>query len=101
MRSREWTDSSRSSCDSPARTPPARWSMSSMPEHAAAPPLPDPSTAHLLSPKWLTARAHRESGRRARSIFLLVFGFVFWGFIYVMLYRLLSYLQKTPEIGTL
>ena len=69
--------------------------------HSAAQPLPDPSTLHLLSPKWLTARAHRESGRRARTIFLLVFGFVFWAFIYLMLYRLLSYLQKTPEIGTL
>jgi len=74
-----------------------------MPKKAAATPpaLPDPSTAHLLSPKWLTARAHRQSGRRARTVFLLVFGFVFWAFIYLMLYRLLSYLQKTPEIGTL
>jgi ABC-2 type transport system permease protein len=79
-----------------AATPPA------LPDpKVAALPLPDPSTAHLLSPKWLTARAHRESGRRARTVFLLVFGFVFWAFIYLMLYRLLSYLQKTPEIGTL
>ena len=75
--------------------------MSSTPESAATPPLPDPSTWHLLSPKWLTARAHRESGRRARTVFLLVFGLLFWAFIYLMLYRLLSYLQKTPEIGTL
>jgi len=59
--------------------------MSSTREKAAAPPLPDPSTAHLLSPKWLTARAHRESGRKARTVFLLVFGLVFWSFIYLML----------------
>jgi ABC-2 type transport system permease protein len=75
--------------------------MSSTPDAAAARPLPDPSTLHLLSPKWLTARAHRGDGRRARSIFLALFGLVFWGFIYLMLYRLLSYLEKTPEIGTL
>ena len=77
--------------------------MSSTPDAGAAatPPLPDPSTLHLLSPKWLTARAHRGDGRRARSVFLLVFGLIFWAFIFLMLYRLLSYLEKTPEIGTL
>ncbi len=72
-----------------------------MPDSAAAAPLPDPSTLHLLSPKWLTARAHREAGRRTRTIFLVVFGLGFWTFIYLMLYRLLTYLRQTPEIGTL
>jgi len=66
--------------------------------------LPNPSTAHLLSPKWLTARARAGSGERGnalRFVFLAVFGFGFWSFIFFMLYRLLRYFRGVQEIGPL
>ncbi|HMA23879.1 MAG TPA: hypothetical protein VKP00_07790, partial [Gemmatimonadaceae bacterium] len=66
--------------------------------------LPDPSTAHLLSPKWLTARARAASGERGhglRLVFLSLFGFGFWAFIFFMLYRLLRYFRGVQEIGPL
>jgi ABC-2 type transport system permease protein len=66
--------------------------------------LPNPSTAHLLSPKWLTARARAASGERGNSLRLVllgVFGLVFWAFIYVMLFRLLRYFRGVQEIGPL
>jgi len=66
--------------------------------------LPDPSTAHLLSPKWLTARARASSGERGkgmRLLFLSVFGLGFWSFIFFMLYRLLRYFRGVQEIGPL
>jgi ABC-2 type transport system permease protein len=65
---------------------------------------PDPSTAHLLSPKWLTARARAASNERGHGLRLAVLGllgFGFWTFIYVMLYRLLRYFRGVPEIGPL
>jgi ABC-2 type transport system permease protein len=65
---------------------------------------PDPSTAHLLSPKWLTARARavsNERGHGLRLALLGLLGFGFWAFIYVMLYRLLRYFRGVPEIGPL
>lgn len=64
--------------------------------------LPDPSTAHLLSPKWITARARAaadERGRTFRFVLLSVFGLGFWSFIFVMLYRLLGYFKGALEIG--
>src|SRR5512143_1927993 len=85
--------------------------MSSMPSvavPAAAPApaerrtLPDPSTAHLLSPKWITARARAaadERGRTLRFVLLSLFGLGFWSFIFVMLYRLLGYFKGALEIG--
>src|SRR3954466_13037124 len=66
--------------------------------------LPDPSTGHLLIPKLLTARARAVSGERGatlRWIFLGLFGALFWGFIYFMLFRLLRYFRGVPEIGPL
>lgn len=66
--------------------------------------LPDPSMLHLLSPKWITARARataEERGRTLRFTFLSVFGLAFWAFIFVMLYRLLSYFRNVQEIGPL
>jgi ABC-2 type transport system permease protein len=66
--------------------------------------LPDPSTAHLLSPTWLTARARASSGERGhglRLVFLSVFGLGFWSFIFFMLYRLLRYFRGVQEIGPL
>src|SRR6478672_6124504 len=66
--------------------------------------LPNPSTGHLLIPKLLTARARAVSGERGntmRWIFLGLFGFGFWAFIYLMLFRLLRYFRGVPEIGPL
>src|SRR5689334_8009945 len=76
-----------------------------MPEAPAA-TLPNPSTRHLLVPKWLTARARavgtgEERGRNLRLIFLALFGLLFWTFIYGMLHQLLKYFRGVPEIGTL
>jgi ABC-2 type transport system permease protein len=65
---------------------------------------PDPSTFHILTPKWLTARARSVSGERGHGLrmsFLALFGFGFWAFIYLMLYRLLTYFRGVPEIGPL
>ena len=67
-------------------------------------PHPDPSTLHILTPKWLTARARTVSGERGhgmRMLFLGLFGLGFWAFIYLMLYRLLVYFRGVPEIGPL
>ena len=76
-----------------------------MPEARAA-SLPNPSTRHLLVPKWLTARARaagtgEDRGRNLRLIFLALFGLLFWAFIYGMLHQLLKYFRGVPEIGTL
>jgi ABC-2 type transport system permease protein len=64
--------------------------------------LPDPSTLHLLSPKWLTARARaksNEKGSGARLVILGVFGFGFWALIFTVLFRLLRYFRGVAEIG--
>src|SRR4051812_21135268 len=71
---------------------------------AKAGALPNPSTRHLLSPKWLTARAvavSRERGNGLRYFFLGIFGLLFWAFIYLMLFRLLRYFRGVQEIGPL
>ena len=78
--------------------------MPDTPKPDAPTALPDPSTAHLLSPKWLTARARGSSGDRGSSlrlIFLSLFGLGFWSFIFFMLYRLLRYFRGVQEIGPL
>jgi ABC-2 type transport system permease protein len=66
--------------------------------------LPDPSTRHLLVPKWLTARARTASGERGNALrltFLVLFGLLFWAFIFFILYRLLRFFQGVQEIGPL
>src|SRR5581483_11817211 len=71
---------------------------------AAEEKLPDPSTLHVLSPKWLTARARTRSGERGSTLRLIlvgIFGLGFWAFIFVMLYRLLEYFKNVQEIGPL
>lgn len=70
----------------------------------AAARLPNPSTLHLLLPKWLTVRARAvstERGHGMRVAVLAVFGFLFWAFIYGMLFRLLRYFRGVQEIGPL
>ncbi len=67
-------------------------------------PLPNPSTRHLLVPKWLTARARTTSGERGNAVrltILAVFGLAFWTFIFVMVYRLLRFFRGVQEIGPL
>ncbi|HEU4988704.1 MAG: hypothetical protein KGL93_09140 [Gemmatimonadota bacterium] len=71
---------------------------------AATARVADPSLAHLLAPKWLTARARLlagERGRGARFVVLAVFGALFWSFVYFVLYRLLHYFRGVEEIGPL
>ncbi|HEY9230274.1 MAG TPA: hypothetical protein VIP11_26720 [Gemmatimonadaceae bacterium] len=66
--------------------------------------LPNPSTRHLLVPKWLTARARAAGGERGhglRLFFLGLFGLGFWAFIFTILYRLLRFFRDQPEIGPL
>ena len=73
-------------------------------EAPSAPRYPDPSTWHLLSPKWLTARARgrsTEKGSNARAVFLAVFGFGFWAVIFTVLFRLLRYFRGVQDIGPL
>ena len=63
-----------------------------------------PSLRHLLLPKLLTARARAASGERGRAArwtLIGVLGLVFWGVIFVVLARLLSYFRGVPEIGPL
>lgn len=67
-------------------------------------PAHDVSIAHLLLPKWLSARSRsRQSqhGRRARFLFLGAIGLLFWSFAFGALYRVLSYFRGVPEIGAL
>ena len=66
--------------------------------------LPDPALKHLLIPKFLTARARaasKERGKGARITILLIFGALFWAFIFGVLYRLLRYFKGVEEIGPL
>src|SRR3982751_2323613 len=63
---------------------------------------PDPPLALLLRPKWLTARARamaNERGRGARFTLLGVMGLMFWAFIYTVLFKLLVYFRKVPDLG--
>src|SRR5215217_2422631 len=63
-----------------------------------------PSVLRLLTPKWLTGRARaRGDGERriAKALVLGALGAGFWGAIFALLYRLLSYFKGVPEIGPL
>lgn len=66
--------------------------------------LPDPALLHVLTPKWLTARARALSGGEGRTWRFVVLGFVgalFWAFIFGILFRLLRYFKGVEEIGPL
>lgn len=66
--------------------------------------LPDAPLLHILTPKWLTARARAsrgERGRGARIALLAVVGVLFWSFVFTVLYRLLLYFKGVQEIGPL
>src|SRR5688572_15711702 len=107
-----------SSCGSPAITRLAQWSRSSMPEAARVQPPPADGDAsrdalalvtslprvpllHLLRPKWLTARVRArggERGRGARIALLGITGTLFWAFVLVVVFRLLLYFRRVPDI---
>ena len=64
--------------------------------------LPDPGLLHLLSPKFLTARARaagQERGRAARFSVLATLAVLFWGFIFTVLYKILIGFKAVQEIG--
>ena len=66
--------------------------------------LPDPSTAHLLTPKWLTARARAVARERGHGMRLSVPRTARVGILGVdlfLLYRLLRYFRGVVEIGPL
>ena len=66
--------------------------------------LPDPGLLHLLSPKWITARARArgvERGRGARVALLAGLTIGFWAGVFVLISRLLTYFKGIPEIGPL
>ena len=66
--------------------------------------LDDAPLLHLLEPKWITARTRamaNEKGRSARFILLGLVGALFWTFIFVVLYKLLTYFKGVQEIGPL
>jgi ABC-2 type transport system permease protein len=66
--------------------------------------LSDASLNHLLSPKFISARARplgKTENRAGRLILFFLIGGVFWTFVFGMLYRLLRYFRGIPEIGAL
>ena len=66
--------------------------------------VPNPGLLHLLLPKYLTAKSRAlagERGRTARWLVLGIFGVLFWGFIFGVVYRLLKYFRGVQEIGPL
>jgi ABC-2 type transport system permease protein len=73
--------------------------------HGAAGAVPDPGVWHLLTPKWLTARARakgkEERGRLFRILLVGGLGFLFWTAIFLLLQRLLRYFRGVEEIGPL
>lgn len=59
---------------------------------------------HLLSPKWMTARARSRTqtdGRGGRIALLSIIGFLFWAFAFGALHRVLGYFRAVDEIGPL
>jgi ABC-2 type transport system permease protein len=66
--------------------------------------LPRVPLLHLLRPKWLTARVRArggERGRGARIALLGITGALFWAFVLVVVFRLLLYFRRVPDIGPL
>ncbi|HEX3532794.1 MAG TPA: hypothetical protein VHT23_01140, partial [Gemmatimonadaceae bacterium] len=64
----------------------------------------DTSLNHLLSTKFISARARplgKTENRAGRLILFFLVGGVFWTFVFGMLYRLLRYFRGIPEIGAL
>ena len=64
-----------------------------------------PSLAHVLTPKWRTARQRlreeRARGGGGKLILLLVVGGAFWAGVFGVLYRILGYFRGVEELGPL
>jgi len=70
----------------------------------AVKPFESPSLMHLLSPKFLSAKARplgKTENKAGRLILFFIVGAVFWTFVFGLLYRLLKYFRGIPEIGAL
>jgi ABC-2 type transport system permease protein len=69
-----------------------------------AEPIMSPPLLHLLSPKFISAKARplgKTENASGRLILFLLIGAVFWVFVFGLLYRLLKYFRGIPEIGAL
>jgi len=78
-----------------------RWTAAG-PETSA--PLPDPGVLRVLEPKWRTALSRlrqEKDGIGAKLLRLFLVGGGFWAGTYVLMARVLRYLQATPEVGPL
>ncbi|HKN58565.1 MAG TPA: hypothetical protein VJV97_06915, partial [Gemmatimonadaceae bacterium] len=65
---------------------------------------PSPGLMHVLSPKFIAAKARplgKTENRSGRLILFFLIGAVFWIFVFGVLYRLLKYFRGIPEIGAL
>jgi ABC-2 type transport system permease protein len=63
-----------------------------------------PALWTILTPKWrgVLARLRQErSGSRARLLVVSLTGLAFWAAIFGVAYRVLSYIQRVPDIGEL
>jgi ABC-2 type transport system permease protein len=63
-----------------------------------------PTLLHVMSPKYLSAKARplgKTESQSGKLILFLVIGAVFWLFVFGMFYRLLKYFRGIPEIGAL
>jgi len=72
--------------------------------HSGSGIVSDTSLNHLLSPKFISARARPlgdTENRAGRLILFFIVGGAFWTFVFGMLYRLLRYFRGIPEIGAL
>ncbi len=59
---------------------------------------------HVLSPKFISARARplgKTENKSGRLILFVLIGAIFWIFVFGLLYRLLKYFRGIPEIGAL
>ncbi len=63
-----------------------------------------PSLWTILTPKWrgaLTRLRQERTGSRARLLVVSLTGLGFWAGIFGIAYRVLSYIQRVPDIGDL
>ena len=77
--------------------------LSALPQ-AESRDLPSPGLMHVLSPKFISARARplgKTENQSGRLILFVLIGAVFWVFVFGLLYRLLKYFRGIPEIGAL
>src|SRR5256714_11981603 len=65
---------------------------------------PSPGLMHVLSPKFISARARplgKTENQSGRLILFVLIGAIFWVFVFGLLSRLAKYFRGIPEIGAL